>query len=217
MLNQTNLNPTNDIETIDTSFGYQSLNLGAGYKKNPSMVNVDSDPTTNPDILWDLNVTPWPFMTSSIEKINMEHVLEHLGPTTDSFLQIMRELYRISVPNASIFIRVPNPRHDTFLADPTHVRPITPITLAMFSKQRNLLDIANNGSETKLGLSLDVDFEIEKVMLVPDSEWADKLAQGLINTQELEFANRHYINVCQEFQITLRVIKDSTDGSVNHS
>ena len=41
----------------------------------------------------------------------------------------MKELYRISCDQANIHISVPHPRHDDFLADPTHVRPITTLGL----------------------------------------------------------------------------------------
>ena len=49
----------------------------------------------------------------------------------------MKELYRICKNNSIIDIVVPHPRHDDFLSDPTHVRPITDMTLSLYDKELN--------------------------------------------------------------------------------
>jgi len=55
--------------------------------------------------------------------------MEHVGQTPDMFNSIIRKLYRICKNQAIMDITVPHPRHDDFLADPTHVRPITVLEL----------------------------------------------------------------------------------------
>ncbi len=54
------------------------LNLGCGYKKRGGWVNCDLDKDVKPDKIVDLNKFPYPFRTSSVTEINLEHVLEHL-------------------------------------------------------------------------------------------------------------------------------------------
>ena len=48
----------------------------------------------------------------------------------------MQELYRVCRHAAVLDITVPNSSHDSFTADPTHVRPILPLTLALFDRQK---------------------------------------------------------------------------------
>jgi|GEM_PF-1906114 len=37
------------------------LNIGCGFNKIDGYVNVDAFPDCSPDVLWDLETTPWPF------------------------------------------------------------------------------------------------------------------------------------------------------------
>ena len=55
------------------------LNLGCGTNKLEGFVNVDVEPASEPDMVVDLDILPWPFEDSSAEEIQLNHVLEHLG------------------------------------------------------------------------------------------------------------------------------------------
>ena len=59
-----------------------------------------------------------------MEEIILSHVLEHIGKNPDDFIKILKEFYRICKNQALIKISVPNPRHEDFLSDPTHDRPV---------------------------------------------------------------------------------------------
>lgn len=132
------------------------LNLGCGYKKLEGYVNVDKYKTSATDLLCNLEYL-WPWASSTIDEIILEHSLEHMGETVSGFRQIIQEMYRVCKNNAVIKITVPHFRHDNFWHDPTHVRVITPTTMKMFSQERNkTLDTA----ETKLGLYWEVNFEV---------------------------------------------------------
>ena len=85
-----------------TSQTLLKLNLGSGPKKYDGFLNVDRWAGCNPDIIWDLENTPWPFATNSTSHVLMSHCLEHLGNTTEAFLQIIKELYRICADNAIV-------------------------------------------------------------------------------------------------------------------
>lgn len=136
------------------------LNLGCGYKKMEGFVNVDEDERCHPDVVHDISVTPWPFEDDSVDEIALIHVLEHVAPNPKDYLAFWKEMYRVCANDAEITIEVPYWRHDNFFHDPTHVRPITPIGIAMFDQMRNQNAIANNDGESKLGLRISVDFEL---------------------------------------------------------
>src|SRR5687767_8310331 len=110
------------------------LNLGCGQNKLQGYVNTDREPAVKPDVLMDLEKFPWPFEDDSVDEVVAFHVLEHVGATSEMFVRIMQELYRVCRAGAEVRIAVPHPRHDNFFDDPTHVRAITPMTLELFSK-----------------------------------------------------------------------------------
>ncbi|MFZ2961172.1 MAG: methyltransferase domain-containing protein [Candidatus Ozemobacteraceae bacterium] len=80
------------------------LNLGCGKFPVSDSINVDISPASKADILADLSVFPYPFRTSSVERIFTSHMLEHL---TDPF-KAMAEFHRILVPDGSLVVRVPH-------------------------------------------------------------------------------------------------------------
>jgi hypothetical protein len=196
------------VETVlmvDTDL---KLNLGSGVKRIPGFINVDYSPECSPDIVMNLEETPWSFDTDSVSHITMFHVLEHLGQTPASFLSIMKELYRICKDNAMIEIVVPHPAHDNFLSDPTHVRAITPQTLALFDKDQNLRWRAAGVANSPLALQCGVNFKIAKLQNhVPPSQVEElsdlEKKDPLLARMFLQFGR----NVVSETYIQLRVIK----------
>ncbi|HJM52112.1 MAG TPA: hypothetical protein QGF63_20040 [Alphaproteobacteria bacterium] len=113
------------------------INMGCSTRKLEGYVNLDGEDTFAPDVVHDLESFPWPFDDNAAEEVVFNHVLEHLGETSKVFLGIMSELYRICAPSAQVVIKVPHPRHDDFINDPTHVRPVTPEMLALFDLELN--------------------------------------------------------------------------------
>jgi hypothetical protein len=138
------------------------LNIGCGYNKHEGWINVDSDPECQPDLCFDLTKPGWPIEDSTVEEVMAEHILEHLEGT-EGYLTFWKELYRVCANNAIIKIEVPHWEHDTFIHDPTHVRAVTPVGIAMFDQGRNQHDLVSNGRETKLGFMCKVDFEMQAV------------------------------------------------------
>ncbi len=136
------------------------LNLGSGTNRIDGYLSVDHSAECSPDILMDLEQVPWDFPDSSVSHIIMSHVLEHLGQTPKAFLAIMQELYRICRDGADVEITVPHPFHDNFVSDPTHVRPITLMTLALFDREQNLIWREQGGSNSPLALQCGVDFRV---------------------------------------------------------
>jgi predicted SAM-dependent methyltransferase len=62
----------------------------------------------------------------------LNHVLEHLGRDTEIYFGIIKEIYRVIIPDGKVIIVAPHPRHDDFINDPTHIRMITPEHMTPF-------------------------------------------------------------------------------------
>ena len=186
------------------------LNLGCGQNRLEGYVNVDREAACGPDRVVDLERFPWPFPDDSAEEIVLNHVLEHLGAQTSVFFGIVKELYRVSRAGAVVRINVPHPRHDSFIADPTHVRIVTPGTLTLFSKRLNREWAAIGAANTPLGLYLDVDFELESATVVVAQPWLDRFTtDGVLDDARLQEAIASYNNVVSEYKMTMRVVKSA--------
>jgi len=183
------------------------LNLGCGHHKLPGYLNVDSQAQCSPDQVVDLEQFPWPWPDQSVEEIRLSHVLEHLGATTEKYFGVMRELYRVCAPNALIHIAVPHPRSDSYIADPTHVRPITTVGLSMFDQELNRQWIAEDSSTTPLGIYLGINFKIDNTEVDILEPWYSKFINNQINEDELRTAIQSYWNVIGETRIVLRAVK----------
>ena len=184
------------------------LNLGCGPNKIDGFVNIDKSPACDPDRVIDLEELPWPFASDSVSEVAMIHVLEHLGADTDTFLGIMKELYRVCRPGAPITIVVPHPRHDNFLGDPTHVRPILPETLQLFSRARNEEWRHMDASNTPLAFYLDVDFELTSVDMQLDKAWSDLAQAEQFDENLMNETIRRYNNVVNQVTCKLKAVKD---------
>jgi hypothetical protein len=183
------------------------LNLGCGSQRLEGWVNVDAAATLAPDQVVDLDCTPWPWPDNAAEEILLSHVLEHLGPTPREFLAIMTELWRISAPGGRITVIVPHPRHDSFLNDPTHVRPITPEGLLLFDQRKNQ-DWAEQGvGNTPLGLILGIDLAIVELEHFLDAPWLSRAQSGELSHAELIEAEKRHNNVIVQTRVVLEARK----------
>lgn len=102
---------------------------------NPT--TLDINPQMEPDIIHDLNQTPYPFEDNTFDEIHAYEVLEHLGQQGDikTFYQPYNELYRILKPGGLLIASTP--KYDSIWAwgDPGHTRIINQGTLAFLSKR----------------------------------------------------------------------------------
>ena len=191
-------------KAVDT--GCLRLNLGCGAKKIDGWLNVDLH--GDPDLIVDLDETPWPWNTDSVERVIMNHILEHLGVGGPyRLIMVMQELYRVCAHGAAIEVVVPSPFHDDFVNDPTHVRPITPEMLALFSKEACAKFVEMGAANTPLALYHDVDFRLEFIEYVLDDRF--RHIQPGVSLDRMMLTQR---NVVREVKMLLRVVKESGDS-----
>ena len=119
----------------------------------------------------------------------------------------MKELYRICKNQAVISITVPHPRHDDFLSDPTHVRPITVPLLELYNKELNEQWQLQKGANSSLALIHNVDFRIKYIRYDFEQKYSQMLKDKKINQQELNEMMYKYNNVVKQIFIQLEAIK----------
>jgi glycosyltransferase involved in cell wall biosynthesis len=182
------------------------LNLGCGANHLEGFVNVDK--FGSPDVQCDLEKFPWQWNDNSVSGIVLDNVLEHLGSTTDIYLGIFKEIYRICLPNARISISVPHPRHDDFINDPTHIRAVTPESLMLFSQSQNHNWIERKAANSPLGIYLNIDFELVCWSYDLDEPWRSQYISGEITATDILQILKQYNNVARQIKMELRVIKN---------
>ncbi len=101
--------------------GRRVLQLGAGEQRLASaegdaIVRVDLRADVKPDVVWDLDRTPWPLEDSSFDVIDATDVIEHLADV----VRVMEEIHRVARPGALVRIVTPHFSSSNSYTDPTH-------------------------------------------------------------------------------------------------
>jgi hypothetical protein len=109
---------------------------------------------------------------------------------------------------AKVVIIVPHPRHDFFLNDPTHVRPVTAEGLAHFSQKINRQWMSSGAANTPLGVYLGIDFDVVSSKHTLDEPWLGRAQRGQISQAELDLVARQFNNVIVQTTIELKAVKE---------
>jgi len=117
---------------------YRELLLGCGNRRAKlikhgdvpqewqNLTTSDIDPACNPDVVWDMNVLPYPFEDGTFDEIHAYECLEHCGRQGDAefFFAQFSEFHRILKPNGLLCGTVPAWDSPWAWADPQHTRVI---------------------------------------------------------------------------------------------
>lgn len=82
------------------------LNLGCGTDKISGYANIDIRPEVDPDMIMDLNKTPYPFDTNSIDEIKAKDFIEHFSFRRTK--AIVSEWFRILKQGGKMYIQCPD-------------------------------------------------------------------------------------------------------------
>jgi SAM-dependent methyltransferase len=121
----------------------KKLNLGSGANQKKGYINLDWNPHNNPQVIHDLNVLPYPFKESELDRIEASHVLEHLDKPFD----VMKELHRILKPGGQLNIKVPH--FSRGFSHPEHVHGFD-ITFPLYFNKESEKVSGFYGAEFKL-------------------------------------------------------------------
>jgi len=94
------------------------LNLGVGRDALDGWVNVDIKQYAGVNVIWNLNIVPWPFENEQFDEILALDILEHVVDLT----AVMDECWRVLQAGGEITIRGPVAGGINHYADPTHLR-----------------------------------------------------------------------------------------------
>lgn len=115
---------------------YWNESLGVSREWN-GLRTLDVEPSTNPDVLWDLNDCPSPFDNNTFSEIHAYEVIEHLGSQGDfpAFFSPFYEAWRILEPGGLFVFTCP--KYDTVWAwgDPGHTRIINDGSVVFLDQQ----------------------------------------------------------------------------------
>ncbi len=108
------------------------LDIGGGEYPQPGFVNIDMLDIPGVDIVWDLEITPWPLPDKCVTKAIASHVLEHINPHKGVFINVMNEIWRVMKPNGQFAFVVPHAESMGYMQDPTHCNQINEATMDYF-------------------------------------------------------------------------------------
>jgi predicted SAM-dependent methyltransferase len=100
------------------------INIGCGTSPLAGYVNTDIVKVPGVDMVFDLDISPWPFDDSSCDEVRAWDVFEHV----EKPLVFMNEAYRVLCNGGRLLIRSPYYRAMCAFTDPTHRRFCTPDT-----------------------------------------------------------------------------------------
>jgi ADP-heptose:LPS heptosyltransferase len=188
------------------------LNMGSGRDYRHGWINVDKYPNSKPDIVWDLEDFPWPFSESSVDYVLFNHSLEHIAGTSELFIGLVKELYRVCKDGATVEINVPSPDHDDYYGDPTHVRPVKPQIFDPFDLLKNEIWGMKGLPGTPLATYERVDFFLSQSKINLSPVWSDKFEDGKNISGELRSGINQLRNVVETFSIQLTARKPFRPG-----
>ena len=159
------------------------LNLGCGNKKIDGYINIDGSEYCKPDLVLNLENTPYPFKSNTIDEIRLKSVIEHFPLDPNNFFRIIKELYRICTNGAKLFVECPHPNHRWQVVDMTHQKPIHYEGLQMLDQDFCNRLIKMGSTRSPLAIMYEVNFKINSYEIIIDPE-AKKHIENVLGTYD---------------------------------
>ena len=187
------------------------LDIGCGQKKMEGAIGIDFSPFSMADIILDLNKEKLPFEDNSVDYIYTSHNLEHL--TIEGFYNIISEMYRVSKPDAQIYITVPYFTNTLNFANPFHNNQIcfNEHTFRFFSSSKDCKALKKEEYQTPTcpdwGLrysansELSIEFETLKIEYLYFNKYKDKSFEEKMHLRQTT------MNVVENITYWLKVLK----------
>lgn len=185
----------------------KKINIGSGFTKLPGFINVDNSEICEPDQLVDLEQVPWPWQDNEFSHLVAKDVLEHLGNTPREFINILKEMYRISNNGAVWEIQVPHWRSDHAFDDPTHQRSLSPESFILFDRKEMYSRRKQNMSCSPLAFEHNIDIEVCDVKYNYTSLFKEKLRNKEISENDFKVMFNTMNNVAESTIMLLQVHK----------
>lgn len=144
------------------------LNLGCGRTKVPRGINVDILPEVEPDIICNVNKLPLPWEDNTFDRVIMSHIFEHLGDFGETgksyiqwFTEFWREIWRVLKDGGWVELVAPYGQPEQVWGDPSHVRPLFPLTFLILSKKAySKMTTMSANPLNRFGMDFDFDVEV---------------------------------------------------------
>lgn len=116
------------------------LDIGCGAHKQPGWYGIDMQRLEGVDLVWDLNVHPWPLPDECATQAMASHIIEHIpkvaidgqGKTRFPLVEFMNEVWRLLRQGCEFAIAAPYCYSQGFHQDPTHASAINEALFAYF-------------------------------------------------------------------------------------
>jgi SAM-dependent methyltransferase len=107
------------------------------------LVTLDINADHNPDVVHDLNVTPYPFAESIFDEIHAYEVMEHLGRQGEysGFFDQWSEMWRILKPGGVFVGTSPALKSNWLWGDPGHTRVVSQECLVFLSQEQYQMQV----------------------------------------------------------------------------
>jgi len=116
------------------------LDIGGGMNKkdHSGVLCIDNRDRPETDILWNLEVFPWPILHSSVSMAVATGVVSHINPANGTFVKFMNEIWRIMKPGGELLVSVPYATSMGMFRDPMAVNFVTEETWCYFDPEDSL-------------------------------------------------------------------------------
>ena len=168
------------------------LDIGCGRNKQTGSIGLDIVKLLDVDVIADIS-KGFPFKDNSFDEIFCYHILEHF----EDPIKVLEEIWRISKPDAMVFIKVPYCQSCGAFRDPTHKSFFHEDTMKHFTESGGLPNwyshIKFDIIENKLKPTTKLTYVISKIPKLPKILW----------------------NVYSEIEWKLKVVKEAVNEEIS--